>query len=368
MRSVRGRLQTLVCDHVPHRGCRRLCSYFERKRCRVRRISTGVEESMDALQLKLLQRRLAQTAVTGSSARKMGPKGTIGAARTYFADLDLNRLRQPTERRFQKILNRVTTECVSVLPTKAKRWGPARKWTNIFLRDVAYNTYMNEAYQFEQQIPWLEIPLDGHVAHALRSEEGGDSLSEWNSVIRLDETTSREYQLFASIVAKRKAMERVHLDLIYWRRPEKARCFPFSEIDRIENRPGIYEIHTKTGIPLKVGIGIDLQTRVRNHANSYQSCLVLMLGGTWRNPQHIRSTKSILAKHLYFDRTLSSRHDLRREQERQRFLSEECQVFVRYTRTVDIARKLEREREVTGMFRYLGDVRLRVHRPLSTHG
>lgn len=303
-----------------------------------------------------MQRRIAQTAVSASAARKMGPAGTIGAARSYFADLDLARLAVASEMEFRKVLNSITGGCLAVMSPRAQHWGAARKWTNIFLRDVVYDRYLCCRYRLRRVVPWLELPLDSHVAEALRQEDGGDRLDEWGSVIGLIARESRRYQTFAAKVAAAKGIERVHLDLLYWRRPEKSQCLRFEDIGDVQCKPGVYEIHTLAGTPLKVGIADDLHARIQQHAESYQSRLVLKPGGHRRYPEDVSSKRSILAKHLYFDGALTAEYDLRKEVGRQTFLADQCQVFIRYTRNRETARKIEIKREQSGIFRYVGRV------------
>jgi len=149
----------------------------------------------------------------------MGPKGTIKAARKYLAGLKLSSFSKKTEAEFRTVLNRATHRFVRKLPRKAKRWGAARKFINIFLRGIVYNRYLCKHYDLYRLERWLELPLDSHVAKCLSSEKGGEILPKWKTVIGLDRKTNRKYQKFAAEVAKRKKYStyRVHLDIRYWR-------------------------------------------------------------------------------------------------------------------------------------------------------
>ena len=134
----------------------------------------------------------------------------------------------------------------------------------------------------------------------------------------------------------------------------------FANLNVVPERPGVYEIHTKSGIALKVGIAADLRRRLRQHGRSRQSRLRLIDGGTWDVPADVQSTQSILAKHLFFDRSLTADYDLQTEQGRQNFLVNEC--IVKYTTTADraAAREIERRLELGGGgFRYLGSILVR---------
>lgn len=167
--------------------------------------------------LKLLQRNTAKKSVSASTARRMGPEGTIDAARDFLANIDLSRFQTLNEKDFRNILEQVTCECIKELPQTAQHWGSARKFLNIFLRDVVYNKYLCEAYKLDAIEPWLEVPLDRQVTSALRKVADGHNLPRLESVIRLDSATNRTYQEFASAVANKDGVLRVHLDLKYWR-------------------------------------------------------------------------------------------------------------------------------------------------------
>jgi len=88
----------------------------------------------------------------------------------------------------------------------------------------------------------------------------------------------------------------------------------FSDIESIvPAKAGIYEMHTLTGIPLKVGISVNLQERLMQHRASRQSALKLKAGGERSNPKDVQSKSSILAKHLYYDTSLVADYDLKSE-------------------------------------------------------
>jgi len=181
---------------------------------------------MDSELVNALHKRIAGTSVGASTARGMGPKGTVAAARCYLANLDLARFSKRSEKEFRAVLNRATRAFVKRMPRGARHWGAGRKFLNIFLRGVVYNRYLCQEYDLYHIEPWLEVPLDSHVAKELKAEMGGCTLPRWTTVIRLDARTNTKYQRFASEVACRKGICRVHLDLLYWRRgsrvPNKA--------------------------------------------------------------------------------------------------------------------------------------------------
>ena len=103
------------------------------------------------------------------------------------------------------------------LPQNAQHWGSARKFFNIYVRGALYNQYLCQHFDLSALEPWLEVPLDSHVAKGLRGEPEGKGLPRWNTVIGLTRQDSDAYQAVASEVAERKGFARVHLDVIYWR-------------------------------------------------------------------------------------------------------------------------------------------------------
>jgi len=134
--------------------------------------------------------------------------------------------------------------------------------------------------------------------------------------------------------------------------------FRFDEIEQYvrKRQPGLYEISTLSGVNLKVGISVNLLNRLKAHRASRNSGLKLKPGGSWDNPSDVLSKKSILAKHLFFDRAISSSYNLRTESGRREFLQQECVISVVLTKTKADAREIEKKREVSGDFRYVGKV------------
>ena len=135
----------------------------------------------------------------------------------------------------------------------------------------------------------------------------------------------------------------------------------FADIDKVVTEgPGIYQIWTFGGEALKVGIGTNLRDRLRKHRASRASGLRLRPGGDPDNPDHWVSKASILAKHLYFDQSLTQDFDLTTEGDRRRFLDECCRITFIPTVSKQEARELEKVLEVPpGRFRYQGRVRRR---------
>ncbi len=168
--------------------------------------------------IQLLQKRQANTSIGPSTARGMGPEGTISAARSFLQRIDFKRFeRLDSKIAYEVILDKLTNDLMASLPKGGQYWGSARKFLNIFLRGVLYNRYLCERYDFFRFEPWLEVPLDSHVAKGLRLEGGADNLPRWRTVISLVPQENKAYQDFAEEVARDKGIHRVHLDLLYWR-------------------------------------------------------------------------------------------------------------------------------------------------------
>jgi hypothetical protein len=128
----------------------------------------------------------------------------------------------------------------------------------------------------------------------------------------------------------------------------------FSEIETaVPSTPGLYEIVTDEGELLKVGISGNLRRRLVQHRQSKQSRLKLKSGGSWSNPNDVMSKQSILAKHLFFY-SQGLGYDLKSEAGRQAFLEQRCHVLVKVTSTREEARKLEKQMERSGAYRFVG--------------
>jgi hypothetical protein len=148
----------------------------------------------------------------------MGSQGTIPAARSYLQGVGLRRFAKRSEAAFLRELEAATNELRCSLPSDARHWGSSRKFLNIFLRGCLYNQYICNAYELQRIEPWLEVPLDSHVAKGLKRQAGRGALPQWKTVIGLTPAQSAAYQCYASDLAHREGVSRVHLDLKFWRR------------------------------------------------------------------------------------------------------------------------------------------------------
>ncbi len=167
--------------------------------------------------IALLQKRIGSTSIGPSTARGMGPTGTIQVARLFLQEFDLQAIKARSESSFRINLELATKALKDCLPQKAQHWGSSRKFLNIFLRNCLYNRFICDHYGLEKLEPWLEVPLDSHVAKGLMLERGSEVLPRWGTVIGLKPEDSNSFQEFAHIVADRKNISRIHLDLLYFR-------------------------------------------------------------------------------------------------------------------------------------------------------
>lgn len=134
----------------------------------------------------------------------------------------------------------------------------------------------------------------------------------------------------------------------------------FANIQSIQEATGVYQIWTKEGVPLKVGIASNLRKRLRQHRTSRQPMLV---GDDPSLPAAWRPKSSILAKHLYFDQSLDTAYDLSTQQGRQRYLDEKCVITYCVNGSRDEARRFEIELEKLVRFAYCGEVQVRPSAP-----
>ncbi len=172
---------------------------------------------MNKKTIEYLRRRTAELAIGNSTLRNQGAPGVAKAARDFLAKLNLNSFSVKFQDDFNKELKQSTINLVQALPNGAQNWGTARKAVNIFLRDCLYNQFLCYHYGILQIHPWLEVPLDSHVANGLRATSLGKNLPRWKTITGLEHETSNQYQQVANKVAKRVGCNRVDLDIYLWR-------------------------------------------------------------------------------------------------------------------------------------------------------
>jgi len=168
--------------------------------------------------LRKLQRFTANAMITGSALRNSGASGVVGCAQEFCAAVPLASLHRMHRSRYQEWLDARTRELRERFPADAQNWGPARKALNIFMRSAAYMGPLASEFQLERIVPFLEVPLDSHVACGLiKAPEGEGLLPAWKSIISLTADRNRMYQSVASNVARRMRVHRADLDVFFWR-------------------------------------------------------------------------------------------------------------------------------------------------------
>lgn len=165
---------------------------------------------------KAIQSRTARVAVTASAARGRNNAGVVAASRVYLREINLRDFGDAPRAKFHFVLDAHTRALVKRLPPNARRWGLARKFLNIFLRDSLYTAELQRAYRLNRHADLLEIPLDSITARELKKIAGRGGLPSWPGVRNLKAEVSRQYQAVATEEAKRRGIDRVHLDAIWW--------------------------------------------------------------------------------------------------------------------------------------------------------
>ncbi len=177
--------------------------------------------------IRFLQKRIANISIGASTARGIGKKGLIAHTRDFLEKFNLNELSKiTTEEEFKEYLDTITENLAKKLQKYIRKdnkaWGPARKFLNIFFREVLYNKFLCEEYNLNHLEKFLEIPIDSHVALSLiqlcYDLENKKELPKWKGVIHLSKYENEKYQDFANDIAKKYNTFRVHLDLIFWRK------------------------------------------------------------------------------------------------------------------------------------------------------
>ncbi len=158
--------------------------------------------------LRSLQRHVAFAAVGPTTLRNMDiGKGGRKIVCEMLSEIRIEGLAADN---FESELNRWTDDLAAQING---RWGPARKALNLFLRDLAYNVWIEREHKLSRLHGLFEVPLDGIVMGKLRAF-GPELQKVW--VKDLNRSLSDQYQAIAQSMAKKRGVARMHLDLALW--------------------------------------------------------------------------------------------------------------------------------------------------------
>jgi hypothetical protein len=186
--------------------------------------------------LELMRIMLINSSVGASAVRNQGSAGIAKSIRDTLIkkfDLDsfLRHLKAKDEQVFKNYLRNLTNKIIR--QNNNIRWGTARKCINLVLRSVVYNRFISHHYGLKQRdyksgglVDKLELPLDSYSIKGIKKDcrkykLGFDykSFSKF-SIIRLNRKNKLEsnyYQKRAELIAGKRKICRVDLDLCYWR-------------------------------------------------------------------------------------------------------------------------------------------------------
>jgi hypothetical protein len=167
-----------------------------------------------------LQARTAFLAIGKSTLRNQGAPGVVRAARKYLRGIKLAEFCVKTPEEFAQVLDKHTEQLKKAFPAGAdKSWGGARKALNIFLRDVVYNRPLCEHYKLANLYPWLELPLDSETYKGLKGDTAQrKAMPRKPGVKGLKPDVNEKLQEAAEAIAKRLHVNRVDLDVKYWKK------------------------------------------------------------------------------------------------------------------------------------------------------
>ncbi|SIS46978.1 hypothetical protein SAMN05421789_101411 [Kaistella chaponensis] len=172
-----------------------------------------------------IHKRISIISVGASALRNQGASGIIKIARDYLYQIDINEFVNAleTESSYKLFLNVHTKRLISNFPENGKSWGAARKGLNLFFREIVYNKFFSDQYnfpkdllEFNKKFNFLEVPLDRDVALGIYNETDM-ILPKWKSIKTLTQDISDLYQGAAHKIAKKEKTAKVNLDLKYWR-------------------------------------------------------------------------------------------------------------------------------------------------------
>jgi hypothetical protein len=167
--------------------------------------------------LQLMQRYVANIAISGTTLRNQGAKDVTKEARNFLAVLDLSELKTIQPQKYLETLNTWTHKLKNKLPAGAQNWGTARKAINVFMVQVFLNTFLSKEYGVKKFKDVLETPLDSYAQKELKRANQKIQLPKWDSIKSLTEEKSNAYQQCALEVANQRGICRACADIVLWR-------------------------------------------------------------------------------------------------------------------------------------------------------
>jgi hypothetical protein len=194
--------------------------------------------------LGLLKRMLINSSVGTSAVRSQG-NGIAEPIREKLKkeilfDEFFSTLKSDNPGLFKNYLNKLTNKIHGMSgesnndkePGKVE-WGTARKCINMVLRSVVYNGFIWTEYELKKSdfgpdgiMNKLELPLDSHVVAGIKKDcrkydiEFATKKYSTFSIVGLNKKDNHEslyYQSKALLIAARRQVCRIDLDLYYWR-------------------------------------------------------------------------------------------------------------------------------------------------------
>jgi hypothetical protein len=168
--------------------------------------------------IALIRHHDAISVITPSASRQLVRKGDIRRVRDFLDKLNIESFAKP--RKFLRSLDRGTKSLARRIPKGG--WGAARKFLNLYLRRITYNFYLRLAYRPDRIEPLLELPMDSYAAKGVKGDYES-RLPRWKGVSHLTPEVNAFYQAAAKQIAETSSIDRVHLDMKYWRAKNQAR-------------------------------------------------------------------------------------------------------------------------------------------------
>lgn len=177
-----------------------------------------------ATMIRKLQERIGNGCLGASSLRNQGAKDMIKTARDYMKHIDLQQFAAATSKQaFCAALDQHTLRLAARFPKGGTgNWGAARKALNLFLRDACYHTHLQRHYRLQKLWPLLELPLDSYCFDWIKKDAAACGIAYTHlpkkpTIKRLTQAQSEEFQKTAQRIARYHGLDRIDLDIFYWR-------------------------------------------------------------------------------------------------------------------------------------------------------